>query len=83
MGEIQAFRPQEAVIAVDELIASYDQYFGTVADYNRAQFELYHAVGYPALELSELHPPGEATPVDTGRPGYLPPVETGPPAATR
>jgi outer membrane protein TolC len=80
---VQAFRPQEAVIAVDELIASYDQYFGTVADYNRAQFQLYHAIGYPALELIENHPPGEATPVDTNRPAYLPPVESGPPAATR
>jgi outer membrane protein TolC len=80
---VQAFRPQEAVIAVDELIASYDQYFSTVADYNRAQFAMYHAIGYPALELTDLHPPGDATPVDTSRPGYLPPVESGPPAATR
>lgn len=80
---IQAFRPQEAVIAVDELIASYDQYFATVADYNRAQFALYHAVGYPAIDLAEINPPGAATPVDTSRPGYLPQVDSGPPAATR
>lgn len=80
---IQAFRPQEAVIAVVELTSSYDQYFATVADYNRAQFGLYHAIGYPALELTELHPPGEPADVDTSRPGYLPPVETGPPPATR
>lgn len=80
---IQVYRPQEAVIALDDLMLSYNQYFGTVADYNRSQFELFRALGYPAKEVASMQPPGEATPVDTSRPGYLPPVGEGPPAATR
>jgi hypothetical protein len=80
---VQVFRPQEAIIALHELNDSYDQYFSTVAEYNRAQFELYRALGYPAIEAVECHPPGAAEPADTSRPDYLPPVEPGPPPATR
>jgi len=35
---------------------AYDQYFGTVADYNRAQFELFHALGYPARKSRPFGP---------------------------
>lgn len=80
---VQVYRPQEAVIALIHLMDAYDNYFGTVADYNRAQFEMYHALGYPAAEVAGLQPPGEAQPVDTSRPAYLPPVGTGPPPASR
>ncbi len=80
---IQVYRPQEAVVALSDLLGAYNQYFATVADYNRAQFEMYHAIGYPALDISEFHPPGEVAPVDTSRPDYLPPVGEGPPPATR
>jgi outer membrane protein TolC len=76
-------RPQEAVFALQLLDRAFIEYFGTVADYNRAQFELFHALGYPAQELAQLRPPGEVGPVDTNRPGYLPPVGNGPPPATR
>jgi outer membrane protein TolC len=76
-------RPQEAVYALQLLKLSIDEYFTTVAEYNRAQFELFHALGYPARELACLKPPGVAAPVDTARPGYLPPVGQGPPPATR
>lgn len=76
-------RPQEAVFALEEMYTSFDHYYATVAEYNRAQFELFHALGYPASELTELRPPGELVPVDTSRPGYLPPVGLGPPPATR
>ena len=41
-------RPQEAVFALQLLKVAFDQYFTTVAEYNRAQFELFHALGYPA-----------------------------------
>ena len=41
-------RPQEAVAALQQLNRAYDEYFGAINDYNRAQFQLYHAVGYPA-----------------------------------
>ena len=76
-------RPQEAVFALQLLKVAFDQYFTTVAEYNRAQFELFHALGYPAREIALLRPPGEAMPVDTSRPGFLPPVGNGPPPATR
>jgi hypothetical protein len=76
-------RPQEAVFALQLLKVAFDQYFTTVAEYNRAQFELFHALGYPAREIAELRPPGELQPVDTSRPSYLPPVGNGPPPASR
>jgi outer membrane protein TolC len=76
-------RPQEAIYAVQLLQKAFDEYFTTVADYNRAQFELFHALGYPAREVAELRPAGEIAPVTTSRPFYLPPVGSGPPPATR
>ncbi len=80
---IQVYRPQEVVIALEHLWNAYEQYFGTVADYNIAQFQMFHALGYPARQLVDLFPAGEAMSVDTERPGYLPPVSAGPPPATR
>jgi outer membrane protein TolC len=77
------YRPQEVVFALKTLKTAYDEYFATVADYNRAQFDLFRALGYPAQEITRLRPPGEALPVDTARPAYLPPVGNGPPPATR
>src|SRR5262249_3836326 len=74
-------RPQEAVFALQLLYVAFEEYFTTVAEYNRAQFELFHALGYPARELAQLRPPGEVLPVDTARPPYLPPVGNGPPPA--
>ena len=75
-------RPQEAVYALELLKLSLDDYFSTVADYNRAEFDLFHAVGYPAAELAYRQPPGDVVPVDTNRPAYLPRVGNGPPPAT-
>jgi hypothetical protein len=80
---ILTFRPQEAVYSLDLLNVAFDEYFTTVADYNRAQFELFHALGYPAADLAVLRPPGDILPVNTARPAFLPPVGTGPPPATR
>jgi hypothetical protein len=76
-------RPQESVYALQLLQRAFDEYFTTVADYNRAQFELFRALGYPASEVTRVRPPGELVPVDTTRPTYLPPVGNGPPPATR
>jgi outer membrane protein TolC len=39
-------RPQEAVAAVQALDQAYRDYFGAVADANRAQFRLYRALGH-------------------------------------
>jgi outer membrane protein TolC len=77
------FRPQEAVFSLQHLSVSFNEYFTTVAEYNRAQFELFHALGYPAQEVAQVRPPGDLQPVDTARPPYLPPVGNGPPPATR
>ena len=76
-------RPQEAVFALQLLYVAWSEYFATVGDYNRAQFELFHALGYPAREVTSLRTPGDVLPVDTTRPPYLPPVGNGPPPATR
>ena len=77
------FRPMEAVYSLEQLNVSFDEYFRTVAEYNRAQFELFRALGYPAHEVSRLRSAGELLDVDTSRPMYLPPVGHGPPPATR
>jgi len=80
---VEVFRPQEVVYALQRLKTAIDEYFTTVAEYNRAQFEMFHALGYPAREIASIHPPGDIQPVDTSRPSYLPPVGNGPPPATR
>jgi hypothetical protein len=76
-------RPQEAIYALELFRLAFVEYFSTVAEYNIAQFELFHALGYPAEEVALRRPPGEAAPVETDRPPYLPPVGSGPPPATR
>jgi hypothetical protein len=80
---VLTFRPQEAVYSLQQLNVSFDEYFTTVAEYNRAQFDLFHALGYPAAEIARLRPPGEVQPSDLARPPFLPPVGNGPPPATR
>jgi outer membrane protein TolC len=77
------YRPQESVYALRLLKVAFDEYFASVAEYNIAQFQMFHALGYPAQEISSFRPAGEASPVDTSRPGYLPRVGTGPPPAPR
>jgi outer membrane protein TolC len=41
-------RPLEAIAAVQALGQAYADYYAAVADYDRAQFRLYHALGQPA-----------------------------------
>jgi outer membrane protein TolC len=41
-------RPQEVVAALQALAQAYADYDAAVADYDRAQFRLYHALGNPA-----------------------------------
>ncbi len=61
-------RPQEAVAAVQALAQAYIDYYGAVADANRAQFRLYRALGQPAQCLVQeqhtatLCPPGVRPP---------------------
>lgn len=44
-------RPQEVVAAVQALNQAYLDYYAAVADYDRAQFRLYRALGQPAQVL--------------------------------
>ncbi len=76
-------RPQETVYALQLLYVAFEQYFMTVAEYNRAQFDLFHALGYPAQTVAAVRTPGEILPVDTMRPAFLPAVGQGPPPATK
>jgi outer membrane protein TolC len=80
---VLVYRPQEVIYALRLLKLAFDEYFTTVADYNRAEFELFHALGYPAKEITYFRTPGNVEPVDTERPPYLPAVGNGPPPATR
>src|SRR5262249_49638006 len=47
-----AVRPQEAVASVQVLSQAYSDYYTAVADYDRAQFRLYRALGHPAQALA-------------------------------
>jgi outer membrane protein TolC len=46
-------RPFEVLAAVQALGQAYGNYYGAVADYDRAQFRLYHALGRPAQEVND------------------------------
>jgi outer membrane protein TolC len=67
-------RPQEAVAALRQVARAYDFYFQSVNDYNRAEFRLFRALGYPAGILACERTPGEVQPVDTSRPPGMAPV---------
>jgi hypothetical protein len=45
-------RPQEAVASLQALAQAYADYYGAIADYDRAQFRLYHALGHPAQAVA-------------------------------
>lgn len=67
-------RPQEAVAALQQLNRAYNNYFAAVNSYNRAQFQLYRALGYPARVLVCDRPTGELQKIDTTRPEGMAPV---------
>jgi outer membrane protein TolC len=52
-------RPQEVVAAVQSLGTANSDYYSAVADYNRAQFRLYRALGHPGQCLAERVPASE------------------------
>jgi outer membrane protein TolC len=45
---VLVFRPQEVVASIQSLDQAYRDYYGSIADSNRAQFRLYRALGQPA-----------------------------------
>ena len=75
---ILVVRPQEAVAAVQAFAQASSDYFGAVADYNRAQFRLYRALGHPAECLAHAvptpEPPAAIPPVPDEKPAQLPPL---------
>ncbi len=62
-------RPQEVVAAINALNQAYTDYYSAIADSNRAQFQLYRALGQPAQALL------------TDLPCGTPPPSVSPPAA--
>ncbi len=61
--QVTLVRPQEVVAAIQALAQAYVDYYGAVADANRAQFRLYRALGQPAQYLSQTgQAPGDCAP---------------------
>ncbi len=61
LGEflILVVRPQEVVAALQSLALAYTDYYDNVGDYNRAQFLLFRALGYPTQIVgNDTVPPG-------------------------
>jgi outer membrane protein TolC len=71
---VQVHRAFDVIDALKALSQAYDTYFGSVNDFNRAQFRLYRALGYPAGILACERSPGPILPVDTTRPPQMAPV---------
>jgi hypothetical protein len=67
-------RPQEAVAALQQLQQGYINYYTSANDYNRAQFRLFRALGYPAQRLACGDSLGGVVPVDPSRPPQMAPV---------
>jgi outer membrane protein TolC len=67
-------RPQEVTAALRQLLQAYINYYSSVNDYNREQFRLYHAIGYPAQSLADNQAWGEPQPCDglASRPDDIP-----------
>jgi outer membrane protein TolC len=69
-------RAFEVIDALRSLSRAYNAYFASANDYNRAQFQLYRALGYPAEIVSCERTPGPILPVDVTRPPQMAPVCT-------
>jgi hypothetical protein len=89
-GTVQLLvRPQEVVASVQALAQAYDDYYGAIADFNRAQFRLYRALGQPAQALSSAAqactPPEAARTAAEGRAAFpaSPPVPVPAPGERR
>jgi outer membrane protein TolC len=76
-------RPQEVVAAIQALAQSYNDYFAAVADYNRAQFRLYRALGQPAQVLAGQESDCPAAPPGGGTTDPVAPRPPLPPEAPR
>ena len=77
VGEVNQMvvRPLEVIASLQTLAQSYVDYYTALADYNRSQFQLYRALGYPAQYLD--NPAGLC---ETFSPISAAAAETAPPA---
>jgi outer membrane protein TolC len=73
-AKVQLERTLDVISSIQSLARAYDSYFGSVNDYNIAQFRLFRALGYPADLLACAPLPGELLPVDPNRPPQIAPV---------
>lgn len=71
---VQVRREFEVIEALKKLFSAYDSFLQNINNYNRAQFRLFRALGYPAGVLACERPAGPEVPVDTTRPPSLAPV---------
>lgn len=71
-------RPQEAVAALQAFAQANADFFSAVADYNRAQFRLYRALGHPAQCLAGAVPGPGGAPEPAAAPPAVPAVPAGP-----
>jgi outer membrane protein TolC len=74
-------RPQEVLQSIQAFGDSYQNYFQATADYNRAQFRLFRAIGYPSEAVACSPGTGEMMPVDGNRPPQMAPVSNPEPCA--
>jgi outer membrane protein TolC len=58
-GLVLVVRPQEAVAALQSFAQANNDFYSAVADYNRAQFRLYRALGHPGQCLATSVPGAE------------------------
>jgi outer membrane protein TolC len=72
-------RPQEVVAALQQLQQAYVNYYTSANDYDRAQFRLFRALGYPAQAVACGDSLGAVMPVDTSRPPQMAPVHAAAP----
>jgi outer membrane protein TolC len=88
-GPIQLItRPLEVVTAIQMLQQAYADFYLSINDYNRAQFQLYRALGNPAQSLAMLDGGGaNDAPCGTAAPASLPlqapPTALEPPMSSR
>ena len=54
--------------ALQQFNAAYDRYFGAINDYNCAEFQLYHVLGFPSRILACQRPVGEIQSIDADWP---------------
>jgi outer membrane protein TolC len=67
-------RPQEVVAALQQLQQAYVNYYTSTNDYNRAEFQLFRALGYPAQGLGCGDALGPTMPLNSSRPPQMAPV---------